>query len=224
MLNEDKIGRLFKTPKSKSKVAPVSKTTADVSDIVEEDHAKYRIKAGRLGGTFVARAFPKQSARAQGVIAEAKGDSEKAAISALMAIIEARDIQRTSDRRWDAKAALAIPSEMEFLEALGQARLSQAQVSMLRALAVADAGLTYGQLANAAGYKSKDTGEKVFRKIGELIADYLSVEITYDEVSNTDGPTRLLAVSGIEDAPTEDQAPSVWIMHEELRAAVRTAL
>ena len=37
---------------------------ADVTEIIEEAHEKYRIKAGRLGGTYVARAFPKPPTKA----------------------------------------------------------------------------------------------------------------------------------------------------------------
>lgn len=222
MFNEDDIGRRTNSPKQKFKAPQVKKTSADVSGIIEEEHAKYQIKAGRLGGTFVARAFPKQSAKAQGVIAEAKGDSEKAAIASLVAIIEARDVQRTEDRRRDEFSALAIPTEAEFLEALRQARLSQAQIAMLRALAVeVDDGLTYGQLAKAAGYKSKDTGANVFKKIGDLIADYLNIEIPADDASGIGGSSGLLAVGH---TPAKDDAPIVWKMHEELRAAVRAAL
>lgn len=224
MSNEDNIVRIFKAPRQKVKAPHIKKTTADVSGVIEEDHAKYQIKAGRLGGTFVARAFPKKSARVQGVIAEAKGKSEEAAIEALMAIIKARDIQRTADRRWDSNAALAIPSEIEFMEALRQARLPQAQVAMLRALANADEGLTYGQLANAAGYKSKDTGAKVLKKVGFLIADYLSIELSNDEQANSDDATRLLATGKNEDPHAQEQSPTVWVMHEELRTAVWATL
>lgn len=222
MFSDDDLGRLTKAPKPKFKVQPITKKTADVSGIVEEDHAKYHIKAGRLGGIYVARAFPKQSAQAQGVIAEAKGESEADAIAALMEIIEARDVQRTADRRWDEASGLSIPTEMEFLEALRQARLSKAQVAMLKALAIAtDEGLTFGQLASAAGYKSKDTGAKVFRKVGELIADYLGLEPPEDDARSPGGPIRLLAFG---QGGADDDLPTVCIMHAELRGAVRAAL
>lgn len=224
MANENDIRQLIKSPRQNSKAPHTKKAKADVSGIVEEDHAKYQIKAGRLGGTFVARAFPKKSAQVQGLIAEALGDSEEAAISALLAIIETRDVQRTASRRWDADAMLAIPSEIEFQEALMQARLSRAQAAMLRALAIADEGLTYSELASAAGYKSKDTGAKVFNQIGAMLADYLGIEAPHDEASNTVGSTGLLAVRNVEDAPVGDEAPVVWVMHDELRAAVRAAI
>lgn len=221
MLNDDDLGRMTKGPKPKFKAPRIRKTTADVSGIVEVEHAKYQIKAGRLAGTFVARAFPKQSAKAQGVIAEASGDSESTAIAALMSLIAARDVKRSEDRRWDSRSELAIPSEIEFVEALGQVRLTQAQVAMLRALAIADEGLSYGQLAHSAGYKSKETGAKVFKRIGELIADYLTIQISDDDASGAPGPVRLLAVG---DTSTNDDAPVIWKMHDELRIAVRTAL
>ena len=205
----------FKAPKSPKK------READVAGIVEEDFGKYRIKAGRLSGTYVARAFPMPPAKAQGVIAEAKGNSEQAAIAALKAIIDARDVQRTEDRRWDERSSISVPTELEFLEALRQARLSQAHVAMLKALSVAaEEGLTYGQLASAAGYKSKETGAKVFNKVGDMVADYLGIQIADGDAPDNARAAQILAFRNVRG----EDVPTVWIMHQELRGAVRTAL
>lgn len=215
-------GRMLLKSQPKFKAPRVAKKKgADVAGIVEEDYGKYQIKAGRLSGTYIARAFPKASAKAQGMIAEAKGDSEEAAIAALKALIEARDVERTENRRWEEKSASQVANETEFLEALRQASLSQAQVAMLKAHAIAaEDGLTFRQLANAAGYKNHDTAAKVLRKAGALIADYLRIEVSGDEAADGEGAVTVLAFGR---APEED-APTVWVMHEELRRAVRKAL
>ena len=107
---------------------------ADVIGIIEEHHDKYRIKAGRLGGTYVARAFPKPPSKAQGMFAQAEGDSYQAAIAALRSVIEARDIQRKSVRRWDEDASVSVPNEDEYIEALYQTALSRPQIAMLKAM------------------------------------------------------------------------------------------
>ena len=156
----------FKTPQV------VKKKGADVAGIVEEEYGNYQIKAGRLSGTYIARAFPKPPAKAQGMIAEARGDSEQAAIAALKALIEARDAERTQNRRWEERSSSQVANETEFVEAVRQVSLSPAQVAMLKAHAIAaEDGLTFRQLANTAGYKSADTAAKVLKQAGALIAD-----------------------------------------------------
>lgn len=208
------------TPKRKA--SPVQEIRrADVVGIVEADHGKYRIKAGQLGGIFVARAFPKPPTRAQGLIAEAEGDTEEAAIAALKTKIEARDVQRESVRRWDEHADVSVPNEEEFVEALQQTPLSRPQIAMLKAHAFArDEGLTMSQMARAAGYKSRDTAAKVFRKAGDLIADYLGIEIDEEANRDREGAALLLAFKYIQG----EDVPTVWVMHPELRDAVKLAL
>lgn len=208
-------------PKQKLKPRPAQQVKrADVAGIVEADHDKYRIKAGQLGGVFVARAFPKTATRAQGLIAEAEGDTEELAIAALRAKIEARDVQRKAVRRWDETASVSVPESEEFYEALRQIPLSRPQVAMLKALGFArDQGLTMAQLARAAGYKSRDSATKVFRKAGDLIADYLEIDMG-DEVERDDGAALLLAVKHTQG----EDVPPIWVMHPELRGAVQRAL
>lgn len=219
MFNNNNLGRPALKPKFKQPRLE-KKKGADVQGIVEEDHGRYRIKAGRLKGAFVARAFPKPPTKAQGVIAEAKGESEAAAIAALKAIIEARDVQRTEVRRWEERSSVSVPSVEEFVEALQQARLSQAQVTMLKALSIAaEDGLRFAQLANAAGYKSRDTAAMVFQKAGALIADYLAIDISEHDVSKQGGAARLLALRNTLD----EDASEAWILHKEVQEAVRLA-
>lgn len=223
MSDKDIAGRAIAiiAPKPKPKPRPAQQVRrADVVGIVEADHAKYRIKAGQLGGVFVARAFPKTSTRAQGLIAEAEGDTEETAIAALRAKIEARDVQRKAERRWDETASVSVPETAEFVEALHQIPLSRPQTEMLKALGFArDKGMTMAQLARAAGYKSRDTATKVFRKAGDLIADYLSIDAG-KELDGDDGAALLLAVK----ARADEDAPAVWVMHPELREAVERVL
>lgn len=194
---------------------------ADVTEIVEEAHEKYRIKAGRLGGTYVARAFPKPPSKAQGVFAEAEGDSEQEALAALKAKIAARDVHREQARRFDEAAGVSVPNKEEFVEALHQTALTRPQVAMLKAHSIArEEGMTMDQLAKAAGYKSRDSAMKVFCKAGEVIADYLGINVEDESLSGPEGAALLLA-SG----PTPDQdTPAIWIMHPELREAAQAVL
>ncbi len=211
--------QMFKKPGQKFKERHVQvKSEAKVAGIIEEEYGKYQIKAGRLSGSYVARAFAKPPATTKGFFVEAEGDSEQAAIDALKALIDARKIQRSEDRRWDEKSSISVPTEEEFLETLRQAQLSQAQVAMLKALSVsAENGLTFGQLARAAGYKSSKTGAKVFKKVGDLIADYLGIEIADRDATHDERSAHIVAFGHI----SEEDAPTVWVMHQELRCAVR---
>ena len=194
---------------------------ADVAGIVEEEHRKYRIKAGRLGGTYVARAFPKPPSKAQGVFAEAEGDTKEAALTALMEKIEARDTQRRSVRRWDETASVSVANEEEFIEALYQTSLTRPQVAMLKAHSFArEDGMTFAQLARAAGYKSSETAAKVFSKAGDLIADYLGIEIDETGAPDRENAALVLAFQ----ANIGEDAATIWVMHPELRNAVKIAL
>ena len=200
---------------------PAKSRGADVAGIIEEQHEKYLIKAGRLGGIYIARAFPKPPSKAQGVFAEAEGDSKQTAITALMAKIDARNSRRKEVRRWDDAASVSVPNEEEFLEALYQTPLSRPQVAMLKAQSFSrDEGMTLDQLARAAGYKSRETAGKVFWKASELIADYLGIEVGAPGSAERENATMILAFRVDRGA----DAPAVWVMHPEMRNAVQTAL
>jgi hypothetical protein len=192
-----------------------------MATIVQEEYRHYHIKAGRLSGEFVARAFQKPPVRMQGVIAEATGKSEEAAIEALKAKIEERDSQRHADRRWEERSGIAVPQSEEFSEVLRQASFSGPQVALLRALALSGKeGLNSDQLTYAAGYKSRDTAERVFNKAGAFIADYLGIDMTA-EGSSGDGDARMLAYP---EKQQDESKPPIWIMHPEMREAVLTIL
>lgn len=82
-------------------------------------YGRYQIKSGLLAGKFVARAFPKPPSRARGLIAEATGETEEAAISALHSAIEARDARRNEDRRTDPRKGTQVPTSDEYVEVGG---------------------------------------------------------------------------------------------------------
>ncbi len=194
---------------------------ADVAGVIEEEFGKYLIKAGILSGNSVARAFPKPPAKTQTMIADAVGETPALAIEALKEILGERDRKRSGQRRLEGNSGTLVPSEREYAEALRQIRLTPAQVTMLKALTIAGKdGLTIGHLSQAAGYKSREASIKVFKKIGLLIAEYLELELPEAGSAQNDGAAQVLAFSHIE----SDDKPATWIMHQELRDAVRSVL
>ena len=78
---------MAKSKNSKAAVSKSSKTRVDASTIVETEFGRYRIKAGRLTGNFVARAFLKARSNGHGMMAEASGGSEDEAIAALKSLL-----------------------------------------------------------------------------------------------------------------------------------------
>lgn len=186
------------------------------------EHGRYQIKSGRLSGEYVARAFPKQPTNTRGLIAEARGVTEEAAIAALHEVIDARESRRTEERRIDSETGSAVPSSAEYIEAIGQVALSHPQTAMLTALAIADDdGLPEMRIAYAAGYKSKTSANRALAAVGLLLANYLYVELaTKAETCALDG-TALLGFRG---ARPNDEVPGNWILHPELREAVRAIL
>ncbi|SDX25479.1 hypothetical protein SAMN05444358_10469 [Ruegeria halocynthiae] len=179
------------------------------------------IKAGILSGNSVARAFPKPPAKTQAMIADAVGETPEIAIEALKKILEERDRKRSVQRRLERNSGTLVPSEREYTEAMRQVRFTPAQVTMLRALSIAGKeGLTIGQLSQAAGYNSRETSIKVFKKAGLLIAEYLELDLPETGSEQNDGAAQIVAFSHIE----SDGEPATWIMHQELRGAVRSVL
>ncbi len=205
---------------SKAKKSEVAVREMPVIQLGE--HSRYQIKSGWLSGTFVARAFPKPPTAVRGVIAEATGATEEAAIAALHEAIDARENRRTGERRRDTHTGADVPSVEEYVEAVRQIALSGPQTAMLTALSLAeDDGLTDARMAYAAGYKSKASAHRSFVATGLLIAKYLSTGSQGDGAVVTAESTALLGFRGATE--TEEQ-PGSWIMHPELRQAVRLAL
>ena len=103
---------------SMSKPKQLPEKPKETTAILLGEHSRYQIKSGRLSGEYVARAFPKPPTDARGLIAEARGETEEAAIAALHAVIDAREIRRAEDRRIDQSTGLAVPSLEEYAEVL----------------------------------------------------------------------------------------------------------
>ncbi|MHA6347691.1 hypothetical protein [Roseivivax sp. CAU 1761] len=186
------------------------------------EHGRYQIKSGRLSGEYVARAFPKRATNARGLIAEAKGATEEAAIAALHDVIDAREIRRIEDRRIDPQTGLSVPSAEEYAEALDQVTLSRPQRAMLTALALAeDEGLSEMRLANAAGYKSKASANRALASAALLIGSYLSFDTSSNGGTHTAEETVLLGYRG---EKRSDDDPGNWILRVEVRHAVRLTL
>ncbi len=187
--------------------------------IVSMEFDRYLIKAGWLNGRFMARAFPGQGSRTQGLIAEATGNTEEEAISHLKEKIEERNASRRTARRWDGAANAGIPRASEFVEALGHVKVTDAQAIMLRTLAAqGDIGMTRQALARAGGYKSADTATRNLRVLAVLIADYLSA--TSNDTKSGDSEPRnetMLVNVGLE---FDDATQCILTMHPELRDAV----
>ncbi|SPF81482.1 hypothetical protein [Pseudoprimorskyibacter insulae] len=209
---------LFKDTKEKKAVERSSDTPVAIQ---LGEHGRYQIKSGRLSGEYVARAFPKPPTNARGLIAEARGATEEAAIAALHEVIDAREVRRTDDRRADPTTGFSIPSIEEYAEAMAQVALSRPQHAMLTALAFAeDGGMSEASLANAAGYKSRASSNRAFASAGLLIANYLSLEATSSVATDEHDGTRFLGYRGKQ---RNDEDPGNWLLHAELRDAVRNA-
>lgn len=185
--------------------------------ILEDEFGNYKIRAGQLNGEFVARAFPKRTARSQGLMAEAKGTSETDAIETLKSMLSERESNRTAARRWEARSESSVATQEEFLEALRQTTLSVAQQSMLKANTLAgEDGLVAGSIMNAGGYKSQDAAIKAFAKAGILLADFIGLDVTEGD---KDGLETALGILGYRGTADIDE-PLHLTLHKELRDAV----
>lgn len=185
--------------------------------IVEDEFGNYKIRAGQLNGEFVARAFPKHSAKSQGLMAEAKGTSETDAIEILKSLLSERETNRTAARRWEARSGSSVATQEEFLEALRQTHLSAAQQSMLKAHALAgEDGLVAVSMMNAGGYKSQDAAIKALVKAGILMADFIGLDLLEGDKI---GPETALGVLGYR-CTADTEVPLHLILHTELREAV----
>lgn len=197
--------------------AKVNAGVTGVGGIVEDEFGNYKIRAGQLNGVFVARAFPRHSARSQGLMAEATGNSESDAIASLKALLTEREAERVSARRWEERSQSSVPTQEEHLEALLQTKLSGAQRSILKALALSgEDGLVQASIMNAGGYKSSDAALKALAKSGVLMADFIGMELPE---ANCDLPVPALRVLGFDESKDAD-APLHLVLHQELRDAV----
>lgn len=204
--------------KSKEKKSRKTRTTGiGAGPIVEDEFGNYKIRAGQLSGEFVARAFPKHSAKSQGLMAEAKGTSETEAIEKLKSLLSERETNRAAERRREAKSDFSVPTQEEFLEALRQTNLSAAQQSMLKAHALAgEDGLVAVSIMNAGGYKSQDAAIKALAKAGILLADYIGLDLPEGDKYRLEPGLSILGYR----STAETDVPLHLIQHKELRDAV----
>ena len=208
-------GMTRKKDKDPKKAAPPA--------ILVGEHGRYQIKSGRLAGEYVARAFPKPPTKARGLIAEATGATEEAAIAALHEAIDARENRRTHERRTDTHTGVAVPSTEEYGEAIRQIALSQPQRAMLTALSLAgEEGLDdgpHGQVGRLT--KSQTSANRSFAGAG-LSDRRLSV-------ARPDNG-RWVAHSGRHIAPwlqgakrQATKGTGNWVLYAELREALRAS-
>lgn len=200
--------------KNKQKTRPAG---IGSGSIVEDEFGNYKIRAGQLNGVFVARAFPKHSARSQGLMAQAKGTSEIDAIESLKSFLSERETNRTAGRRWEVRSDSSVATQEEFLEALRQTNLSAAQQSMLKAHALAgEDGLVAVSIMNAGGYKSQNAAIKALAKAGILMADFIGLDLSEGDKNRLE---TALGVLGYR-STVETDVPLHLILHKELREAI----
>ena len=183
------------------------------------EYGRYQIKSACVAGVYTARAFPMPPTKARGLIAEATGKTEEAAIAALHCVIDARETRRSEDRRTDPSTGTPVPTSDEYVEALNTVTLTKPQRAMMMALSLAEAdGLTEERVAYAGGYKSTASAKKALASAGQMIAGYLSSETGSKAPStNLDG----IALIGFCGDPGHEEKPGNWILHPELRDALR---
>lgn len=193
-----------------------------MANIIQIEHGNYVIKAGSLGGTSVARAFPRPPSKNKGVVAEARGKNPEEAIEALKAQIDAAQTEREETRRPDEVTGLRVPLADEYAEALRQTHLSAAQASMIKLHALAgDQGMTLPALAEAAGYHSTQAGISLYGKAARAIAGFLRVPVPSGVQGEGEDPVAILARPS---DPESAGARPVWIMHPEMREAAEKVL
>ena len=206
----------------KAKTSSLTSRSAVPSSIKITDFGRYQIKSGLIAKRYIARAFVKPPTRVRGVIAEAEGASENAAISAVRGAIEELNERRSTERRKDTKTDFFVPCTDEYAEAIISVRLTKPQLAMLSALSLAhEDGLNETQLANAAGYNSAQLAHRSLAAIGRSIAKYLSFELTVVTKPNALHGSYVVAAC---EHPTNQTDLVRWGVYPELRDAIRRVL
>ncbi|WP_340298571.1 MULTISPECIES: hypothetical protein [unclassified Roseobacter] len=206
----------------KAKTSSLTSRSAVPSSIKITDFGRYQIKSGLIAKRYIARAFVKPPTRVRGVIAEAEGASENAAISAVRGAIEELNERRSTERRKDTKTDFFVPCTDEYAEAIISVPLTKPQLAMLSALSLAhEDGLNETQLANAAGYNSAQLAHRSLAAIGRSIAKYLSFELTVVTKPNALHGSYVVAAC---EHPTNQTDLVRWVVYPELRDAIRRVL
>lgn len=186
--------------------------------VQEAIYGKYRLRAGKQGSTFLARAFHGEGAKKRGFVAEVEGASSDEALEALKQLLEERNKTRSQARRYISRLEFHVPTTEEFVEALQVAGPSPAEQDMLGAHAKAGAqGLTPLQIAQAGGYNSISNANALYGKLGRKLGEHLQISAPLALSGQRDVPTGILATY---EADPQGGDVMVWIMHPELREAV----
>ena len=164
--NRSDMGRnVFKGMSKKSK-AKETKKEAPMAIRVGV-YGRYQTKSGYVAGVYTARAFPMPPTKARGLIAEATGETEEAAIAALHSAIDARETRRSEDRRTDPSTGAQVPTSDEYVEALNTVNLTKPQRAMMMALSLAEAdGLTEERVAKCRQLQIHCLSQKSARERG----------------------------------------------------------
>ncbi|MEW9920974.1 hypothetical protein AB2B41_15270 [Marimonas sp. MJW-29] len=209
--------------KGMSKNSKAKETTKEAAQPIRIGaYCRYQIKSGYVAGVYTARAFPMPPTKARGLIAEATGQTEDDAITALHTAIDAREVRRAEDRRTDPHTGTQVPTADEYAEALYTVELTRPQRAMVMALSLAEAdGLAEVKVAIAGSYKSTTSANRALASAGRMIAGYLFSGTGSKEPSTaSDGS----AIIGYRNVPSHEHKPGNWIMHPELCAAIRIAV
>lgn len=162
--------------------------------IIETEHGRFRIKAGKLGHDVKARAFRKPPTRKMKLIAEVSADTEADAIKALIRQLDETDEFIVGARRVDAVTGINIPLQAEFDEALENISFSDDEAAMLlhhgRA---ADSGCTDIELAQLLKSASPDGVQKFYTQLSQKILNYIA-PLSAKENDGTNTPNFLYRV------------------------------
>jgi hypothetical protein len=186
--------------------------------ITEATYGRYRLRAGKMGEGFVARAFLAGSKGGQGTVAEAEGNTAEEALQRLQEALAQRDEGHRTSRRLIEGLQFQVPTVEEYAQAIPAAGLKTWELDMLSAHARAGAnGLTPLEIAKAGGYNAIANANSLYGKVGRKIGDQIGIKGPRAPKSKEDGPTGILATyqSDPKGGDTE-----VWIMHPELREAM----
>ena len=184
--------------------------------VTEIEEGRYVIKAGQLGGKWVARAFPKPPAKSPGMVAEGSGTTEEAALA------ELREALQPPERRAHAESGFDVPTEGEYEQALRQVKFTKPQTTMLIAHANAgEDGLTAAEIAKAGGYTRQSTANSMYVRAGKLIGEYLDAA---EPKKGAGGLDPWVSAIGFESSHRGDEGSWAIVMHEEMREAMALTL
>lgn len=191
-------------------------------------HGRYVIKSGRIGNVWRANAFHRLAPKSRpgdgpgknGTLASAAGDQRQDAIAELIRVLDEDDRLKREARRHDPSVDFDVPTAEEFETAIRLADLTKAEIGMLVAHAGAgDDGMTAGELATAAGYQSFSSANLHYGLCGGKLCDAIGI-IAPKGSDRSRVPTAAMARPG----DTKANGEFVWVMHFELRQAVKRLL